>query len=535
MERLKRFGVLVLCFTVLIVCPSKNYSQRLYDKIRDEQAQQALELAEPLKNGSIFETQLKNLANRTKIDFETEFLVRKFEINSQSLSTIKWGDAHEYVCSIQINNTNIHQIPTSDEIKTAVDDVKNAVASTKQSLNEFECEIKTGNYDSRTDTCNNPKEEDDPTLTSLFDRLGNLQSIIDFSQKLNEELPGEIKFKPKTLSALGKIKDTIEQLQGVYKEYTKNVKAYNQLAIELGDMRLTLKKVALQSLQVDEEHLKNVAAIRARLETEQGDVFSLIRNYKYIVMRLNLLPDFDPEEILSETPEQSAKNFCTLRDELINNGRDSQVLTNENLMIVEYLKEVVQHSKRLEKDNQDVLSKAKLALLKLNKNATILDLNGSIQATIASLNTARNNINSNEVIHQNEKNREVNLAEISAKLADNSQDRKQVLQKIIDFSYQSTVDNRDMVADIPQALYTLAALISRGDTPRRLAELRLSTEYQAYSIRKSAVRVRAYELTISTGAKRLALFHKGGIKPETIAELVFAISNVAIPPTILAK
>lgn len=78
-------------------------------------------------------------------------------------------------------------------------------------------------------------------------------------------------------------------------------------------------------------------------------------------------------------------------------------------------------------------------------------------------------------------------------------------------------------------------MIARGETPRKLTELRTAQEIHAYSIRKSAVRARAYEQVVSTGTTRLALYHRGGLKPELIAELIHAASNVAIPITIWAK
>jgi hypothetical protein len=43
---------------------------------------------------------------------------------------------------------------------------------------------------------------------------------------------------------------------------------------------------------------------------------------------------------------------------------------------------------------------------------------------------------------------------------------------------------------------------------------------------------RAYQLTISGGVKRLALYHKGGIKPSQIALLIHTAATVAIPPVI---
>jgi hypothetical protein len=38
-----------------------------------------------------------------------------------------------------------------------------------------------------------------------------------------------------------------------------------------------------------------------------------------------------------------------------------------------------------------------------------------------------------------------------------------------------------------------------------------------------------------TGVQRLALYHQGGIKPETLARLFHSISSLAIPPAILVK
>lgn len=95
--------------------------------------------------------------------------------------------------------------------------------------------------------------------------------------------------------------------------------------------------------------------------------------------------------------------------------------------------------------------------------------------------------------------------------------------------------NREGIADVFLALYVATALVTRGELPAELAELRLAQEEHRYSIRKSAVLARAYEVTIGTGTKRLALYHKGGIKPELVAQLVQAIATLGIPPAILMR
>jgi predicted nuclease with TOPRIM domain len=95
--------------------------------------------------------------------------------------------------------------------------------------------------------------------------------------------------------------------------------------------------------------------------------------------------------------------------------------------------------------------------------------------------------------------------------------------------------NRDRLINIFYVLHLASALTVRGSTPQKLAALRVTHEEHRYSIRQSAVRARTYELTVLTGVQRLALYHQGGIKPETLARLFHSISSLAIPPAILVK
>jgi hypothetical protein len=81
-------------------------------------------------------------------------------------------------------------------------------------------------------------------------------------------------------------------------------------------------------------------------------------------------------------------------------------------------------------------------------------------------------------------------------------------------------------------LHLAAAISARGEIPQKMAALRQEREDHAFSIRKSAVMARAYQLTVAGGVKRLALYHKGGIKPSEIAQLIHTAATVAIPVVI---
>ncbi len=84
-------------------------------------------------------------------------------------------------------------------------------------------------------------------------------------------------------------------------------------------------------------------------------------------------------------------------------------------------------------------------------------------------------------------------------------------------------------------LYNYAALAARGDTAARLAAIRSSLEDRASALRLSAAGTRQIEELINNGVTRLAMFHKGGLKPETLAQLIQALGTAGIIPALVLK
>lgn len=496
----------VATMLALAALPPAGRAQRLYNKERDEQAQKALELAEPLKNGELFERQLKNLSALAKRDIETEFLALKSTVVTDALDVTTWGRAHEYVCEIQRANTGDSLLPSAGQVKTASDELAASIKAAKDSLKAFQDEVKANEVTI------------DPSLASLFDRLGDLKTVEEFAAALQKQKVVDTQkvFNAQTVEAIGELKEVADILKGVYDTYKDKVEEYNKLAGQLAELRVVLKKVAIQSLQADEEHLKNVAAIRARREAERGEILSFVSQYKGIVGRMGLVK-FDEK---SEIP---GRRFCGVVKEGVAEGGLPDL--GHDLVIADYLTELVERAKSMDEDNRAIQASARRALAG----------RGTVAQTADALDAAAAHIRARASIHDSEEAvaKEIVAARAGLEAAGGSA-RSQLAQIIIQ-SQKRTVTIRDMVADTAQALYAIGALIARGSTPSRLADLRFAQELHAYSIRKSAVRARAYELTLSTGAKRLSLFHKGGIKPTDVAELVFAVSNVAITPAILAR
>jgi tetratricopeptide (TPR) repeat protein len=523
MNRPKTTATLLIVAITLALMPISIQAQRLYNKERDEQAQTALPLAQALKTGELFDRQLKNLSSLAKKDFDTEFLVTRFQINAFTLNMLKWGDAHAQVCQVELSNTEPGLIPEPADVQTALADLKKSIEEAQKALESFKDSIKKN--EDKAD--NEDDDEDSSILASLFNNLGDLQSLTDFAEQIGEAHPDLI--STKTIASLKQVQEIAETLKTVYDAYTAKVEAFNKLNDDLTGMRIILKKVAIQSLQVDEDHWKNIASIRARREVERANVLAMISEYKGIVRRLGLV-DFN------DAPN-SINKFCIAAGNAMNSAERPDMRPFQ--MITQHMAELLAHSQLLETDNRQLETQALNAMPVMRAATTEDQRRAAAQPALDALSTAMRNFAGNDAARlcgldgpnciNTTRDNLVTAVRTSTTAGSDA------LTALVIRARKNSVQIRNMMGDVPQALYLLAALIARGSTPNRLAEVRFAQELHSYSIRKSAVRARAYELTVSTGAQRLALFHKGGIKPTDIAELVFAASNVAISPAILAR
>lgn len=522
-----RKSVIFTISAVLVAAsiPQAGRAQRLYNKERDDQAQAALPLAKSLQSGELFGKQLKNFASLVKKDFDTEFLVTRFQINAFTLDLLTWGSAHTQVCQIEMINSAPGKGPSDDEVKAALGQLKLSIAAAQTSLDDFKKSIKAKGKNNE----GQEEKEDNSVLATLFNSLGELESLKDFAEEVGKTHP---KFaNTKILASLQQIQDIAAQLKKVYDAYKEKVDKFNELEGNLAELRLVLKKVAIQSLQVDEDHWKNIASIRARRETESADVLALVNEYKNVVARLKLV-DYPPTD-----PGRKDSTFCTIARSAETGADGLDIRPHQ--MITVLLQNLIVLGESMAKSNQSVEDEAIKALRKIRPDSSESTRRAASEETLKALDSAIKSIKGADQIHEYQQmisaQMETDGKTLATAITNSNEASVKALQSIIINARKNRVTIRNMVGDIPRMLFIVSALIARGSTPARLADLRMAQELHAYSIRKSAVRARAYELTVSTAAQRLALFHQGGIKPTNVAELVFAASNIAITPAILAR
>ncbi len=532
-------ALLTVCAWLLLSVVGAQAQIRIYNEEKDKQAQEAEKLAETIKNSALFEKQLKNLSLLSRREFEMKFQLAKQFVNSAPGSIFTWGNALDIAsgaldlekpedCAAASRSSAVQLLPTASNITQASNSLSAQIAAARAKLDELKAAIKEKD------------REVDPNLEAAFTRLGDFSDLLTLAQKIRGSGTDN------TTDAISQITQTIGFLQNIYAGYQQVIDELNRNNELLGDLRITMKKAALQSLQVDEEHWKNVAAIRARRETEIGLVNMLVRQYSARAWRLGLT-SFNPATVTAATNparcnpattdcgQVARQKFCEAVMQAKADGhlRYGQPLT-------ESVKELSVHVEALEQKNQDVLAKARAALRSLAENTDDEKLAEIAKPLQESINAAATNIKLNDTVHIFEGNFKQSFEQVAGKLsvAVSNKKRDDVIAQArgaIALANQNIIAHRNIWGDFSFVLYDLAALIARGDTPAKLADLRYAQELQAYSIRKSAAEARVYELLVVTGVKRLALYHKGGLKPETVAAFIHALSNVAISPAILAR
>lgn len=105
----------------------------------------------------------------------------------------------------------------------------------------------------------------------------------------------------------------------------------------------------------------------------------------------------------------------------------------------------------------------------------------------------------------------------------------------IEDTLRDLLGQRDQLEAVVYLLENFAALAARADTPTRLAQLRSAIEERRFAIRRDAILASEYEQVLLTGAQRIAQYYKGGIKPETLAQLANALATAGLIPAVAFK
>jgi hypothetical protein len=540
--RFLRISLILLVLTQIVVFVPSGSGQRLYDKRRDDQAQEAKKYIDPLLSGTVFDAQLTNLALLSKQDLEALLLGAQYEARSTVNRFIQWKDVNCFVASVKASVLKKEDEMTSGQ--TLSDNQRQALIKDlrDKAINDLKAKIKTATEElaklkrdaackkdpnANFSKCLTPEEEaacaklpdpkpkacvepDATAIESFFEGVGELEEL---AKQINSlELKA---VSPSVVKAGQEIKAVLDQLEGVFKNYQERMKKYNQLEGQLMELRIPLKQVALQSLQVEAEHLNNIGEIQTRRELQEVEIGVLIGEYE------DLAGDFGYEadaKCFCSTPKTEDAKFCAATKPLDNLDGSIEMTLRDAVTQARNAEAALANAEKALPEAQRALADARPRFAeeerRLVQAVSSAGTPSARRRAEQALRRARDEFRSEEET--------LRKAVVRAE-----QDLKP--------AKQSVLDTRNSLADMLEVLHVATSLASYGKLPSKIADQLVAQENHAYSIRLSRVRARAYQFTVSTGVQRLALYHQGGIKPSLVARMIQAASTVAIPPILAAR
>ena len=544
--RFRRTGLILFVLAQLAVVVTSSSGQRLYDKRRDEQAQEAKKYIDSLLSGSVFDAQLTNLALLSKQDLEALLLGAKYETRSTINRFIEWKDVNCFVSDVKARVRKKEDEVTGrpqlrDEERAtlikalrdkSIKELKDKIMKATEELAKLKREA-TCKKDPKENflKCLTPEEaaacekHADPKPKACMEPdAGAVESFFEGVGEL-DELEKQIKslelkaVSPSVIKAGEKVKEVLDKLEVVFKNYQERMNKYNQLQGELMELRIPLKQIAIQTLQVEAEHLNNIGEIQARREIQEAEIEELIVEYEDLADPAQLNLGFERDARCScAKPKKEDIGFCKAT-------KPPDKLDGSVEMT---LRDAVTQARNAETgltDSVNAVSEAQRALA--DARLHFGDQEGRLIEGVRSAHTQRDRRRSEQALQQ--ARAEFLKLEETLRLDLGRAEREVRPAK------QRVLDTRNSLADRLEALHIATSLASYGRLPGRIADQLLAQETHAYSIRLSRVRARAYQLTVSTGVQRLAIYHQGGIKPSLVARMIHAASTVAIPPILAAR
>jgi hypothetical protein len=261
---------LVLTTLIGIVGSSLNVQgQRLYDKKRDEEAQQAKQLAAELKSDPIFDTQLKNLLTLEALDVETVMSGSKRDTRSTINSFVNWGDVF-----LGVDQTKSDLAQSDEQAKSSSNNIDEAKEALDKQIQDAKTAIKK--------LRDNADTTEDQRLAMLFARVGEIDSLLGMAQ----QLIGKAGAATTTINALDKTRDTLKEITDLYNRFDARVKEISDLKTKLGEFYISLEEATLRGLEAQEEHLTILGTIEAQRSLELAEARELIQIYEADTKRL---------------------------------------------------------------------------------------------------------------------------------------------------------------------------------------------------------------------------------------------------------
>ena len=274
---------LVLPALVLLISPTLRAQRVIYDGGRDKAAQDTVAAAKDLSSGGIFDKMLQNMDAQAKQEAQTAFDYARQQARAKLVNFKFWKSAkdqpakHVEAAFIQGLCFSVHcELSTLKDhiefelkpifLSDAEMEARKAAIAAKQK--ELEAAIKA---------LADASKSQDPVIVQAFTLINdNGKDLLEFADKI-AGITVKNEGKSKRISnGLDEIQKGMDEMLGLYNAVKGIVDGFAAVSVDPSSLRPPQAQIELQLLAVDQDHLKNLAIIRARAEIDSAITLSRI-------------------------------------------------------------------------------------------------------------------------------------------------------------------------------------------------------------------------------------------------------------------
>ena len=275
---------------LLLLASTLHGQHVLYNQKQDQRAQDAVSAAKQITSGVVFNSMVSNLDLQARQETDTVLAYTREALRAALVSVDVWGPSPKVPdtkigevticrslrCKLDTLEATIKNgsLLDSPDDKTTVDDRLKAIAAKSA---ELQAAIKNLQAARKTN---------DPAVIELLSHLGDAEDIVGYAKNI-----GALTGNQGLGKSLDEISSGLDQAIALYNSVKGIWDGYKAINVDPTSLRPAREAVELQLLRLEEQHIKNLARIRAVEHLEAGDVLGRIRNARQFLGAQLDIPD----------------------------------------------------------------------------------------------------------------------------------------------------------------------------------------------------------------------------------------------------
>jgi hypothetical protein len=263
---------------VLLLLTSTLHGQHVfYNQKQDQTAQDAVSAAKQITSGAVFNTMVSNLDLQARQETDTVLAYTREVLRATLVSVEVWGP------SDKVPDDNIAGVKICRSLRCKLDTLeatikKGSVLDSPGDQTTVEDRLKaisakSAELHTAIKNLQAAAKTKDPAVIELLSHLGDAKDIVGYAKSI-----GTLTANQGLGKSLDELGSGLDQAIALYNSVKSIWDGYKAITVDPTSLRPAREEIELQLLRLEEQHIKNLARIRAVAHLEAGDVLGRISN-----------------------------------------------------------------------------------------------------------------------------------------------------------------------------------------------------------------------------------------------------------------